>query len=83
MSNFPRRTYSVVEAARMLGIGRNQGYEAVRRGDIPSIMIGKRRLIPRAAFDRLLGEDTVDPDTDSSSSGEAAARGAERDRNAA
>ncbi len=50
----PPRTYKVDEAARLLGIGRNQCYEALKRGDLPSIRLGKRLLIPRAALDRLL-----------------------------
>jgi excisionase family DNA binding protein len=37
-----------------LGIGRNQAYEAAHRGEIPSIRIGKRILVPVAALDRLL-----------------------------
>ena len=48
-------TINVEEAGRQLGIGRNQAYEAVRRGEIPSIRIGKRLLVPKAAFARLLG----------------------------
>lgn len=47
-------TVTVDEAARALGIGRNTAYEAVRRGEIPSIRIGYRVLIPRAALERLL-----------------------------
>jgi excisionase family DNA binding protein len=49
-----RLTYSVPEAARLLGLGRNCGYDAVKRGDIPSVKIGGRILVPRAALDRLL-----------------------------
>ena len=49
-----KATISVTEAATILGIGRNQAYEAARRGDIPTIKIGKRILVPRAALDRLL-----------------------------
>ncbi len=47
-------TLSVAEAARLLGIGRNSAYEAVRRGEIPSIRIGRRVLIPRTALMVLL-----------------------------
>ena len=54
-----RRTLSVPEAGRELGIGRNQAYEAVRRGEIPVIKIGKRLIVPRAAFERLLAGETV------------------------
>jgi len=51
-----RQTYNIEEVARILGIGRNQTYEAVRTGQIPSIKIGKRLLVPRAALDRLLDQ---------------------------
>ncbi|TCA38487.1 DNA-binding protein [Rhizobium leguminosarum bv. viciae] len=49
-----RETSSVDEAAERLGIGRNQTYEAVRRGEIPHLRIGKRVLILTAALDRIL-----------------------------
>jgi excisionase family DNA binding protein len=49
-----RMTLTVVEAAERLGIGRNQAYEAVKRGEIPAIRIGKRLLVPEAALDRLI-----------------------------
>jgi excisionase family DNA binding protein len=49
-----RRTYTVEEAARLLGIGRNHAYEAAKRGEIPCIKIGKRIVVPKAAIDRML-----------------------------
>ena len=49
-----RLTYKIEEAAVLLGIGRNQGYDAAKRGDIPTIKIGKRLLVPKAALDRIL-----------------------------
>lgn len=49
-----RRTYTIEEAAQLLGIGRNHAYEAAKRGDIPSIKIGKRIVVPKAAIDRML-----------------------------
>ncbi len=49
-----KKTISVEEAAALLGISRNTAYEAVRRGEIPSIRIGKRFLIPAAALERML-----------------------------
>lgn len=55
MDREKRKTYSIEEAAELLGIGRNQAYEAAKRGDIPVIRIGARRmLVPKLAFDRLL-----------------------------
>lgn len=53
-----RLTLTVEEAAPMLGISRAFAYEAVNRGEIPSIRIGRRVLVPRAALDRLLSPET-------------------------
>jgi excisionase family DNA binding protein len=49
-----RLTLTVEEAATMLGISRAFAYEAVNRGEIPHIRIGRRILVPRSALDRLL-----------------------------
>ena len=49
-----RKTVSVPETAKLLGIGRGPAYEAIRRGEIPHIRIGKRILIPLAALERML-----------------------------
>ena len=48
------RTCTVDEAAKILGIGRNQAYAAARRGEIPTIRIGKRILVLREPFKKLL-----------------------------
>jgi excisionase family DNA binding protein len=47
-------TLSIHQAAAMLGIGRNQAYEAARRGELPIIKIGRRILVPRAQLERML-----------------------------
>jgi excisionase family DNA binding protein len=49
-----RATLSVEEAAQRLGISRNHAYDAVKRGAIPSIRIGRRLLVPKAALERKL-----------------------------
>jgi excisionase family DNA binding protein len=49
-----KQTYSVVEAAAILGINRNGAYEGIKNGSIPSIRIGKRILVPKAAIERML-----------------------------
>jgi excisionase family DNA binding protein len=49
-----RATLTVEEAAKRLGIGRNSAYEAAARGEIPSIRIGKRLLVPIKPLERLL-----------------------------
>ena len=54
-----QQVYSVDEVAALLGIGRNGAYESVRSGQIPSIRIGKRILVPKAAFDRMLARDVA------------------------
>ena len=53
-----RQTYSVPDAARVLGISREAAYQAVGRGELASIRLGKRILIPRVVIDRLLQGDT-------------------------
>jgi excisionase family DNA binding protein len=47
-------TLTVSEAAKALGIGRNLAYEAIQRGEIPSLRIGRRVVVPRAALAAML-----------------------------
>jgi excisionase family DNA binding protein len=49
-----RQTMSIDEAAKLLGIGRNNAYEAAHRGEIPTIRIGKRILVLREPLRRML-----------------------------
>ncbi len=49
-----RLVFTVEEARRQLGLSKGSMYEAVRSGQIPSIRVGRRILIPRAALQRLL-----------------------------
>ncbi|MCW1990950.1 UNVERIFIED_ORG: excisionase family DNA binding protein [Bradyrhizobium japonicum] len=49
-----RLVYEVPEAGALLGLGRNASYEAAKRGDIPTIRIGKLIRVPKAAFDQML-----------------------------
>jgi len=49
-----RRVFSVREAAKILGIGRDQAYAAAHRGEIPIIRIGRRYLVPVEALNRML-----------------------------
>ena len=58
-----RQTLTVEEAAAILGIGRNSAYEAIRRGEIPALRLGRRLLVPRRALERLLWDnDSGTPD---------------------
>jgi excisionase family DNA binding protein len=45
------KTQTIAEAAKELGIGKNQAYAAARRGEIPTIRIGNR-IQP---FKKMLG----------------------------
>ncbi|MDO8750665.1 MAG: helix-turn-helix domain-containing protein [Dehalococcoidia bacterium] len=49
-----RVTYTVEEARCLLGLGRASAYEAIRKGEIPVLHIGRRLLVPRKALERLL-----------------------------
>ena len=51
-----RLTWTVTEAAQLLGISRASAYEAAHRGELPVRVIGRRMLVPRVALLRLLGE---------------------------
>ena len=56
MKRTPPATYTVTEVAVVLRIGRNSAYEAIKRGDLPALRVGKRLLVPRVALERLLAE---------------------------
>ena len=44
----------MAEAAQILGIGRNQAYDAIKKGELYAIRIGRRLVVPQVALDRLL-----------------------------
>lgn len=50
----------VPEVARRLGISRSFAYELVSAGEIPSVRLGRRVLVPVHQLRRLLGE-VADP----------------------
>jgi excisionase family DNA binding protein len=50
-----RRAVSIEEAARQLGVSRGSAYTAARKGELQTIRIGKRLLVPKVALERLLG----------------------------
>ena len=53
-----RRTLTVLEAARVLGVGRGTAYELVRSGQLPALRLGPKRIvIPREGLNRLLAGD--------------------------
>ena len=48
---------SVEEAAEILGVSRNTAYEAVKRGEIPTMRIGRLIKVLRRPFMRMVGAD--------------------------
>jgi excisionase family DNA binding protein len=48
------KNYTIEEAGQLLGIGRNQAYEAARSKQLPAVRIGKRWLVLKEPFDRML-----------------------------
>ena len=51
------KTLTVPEAGRRyFDLGRNASYEAARRGDIPTIRIGRLLRVPVVAMERILEE---------------------------
>lgn len=53
-----RALLAVEECAAILGLGRSAAYEAVRRGEIPSLRIGRRVLVPLPALAATLTQET-------------------------
>lgn len=64
MSSLEKLTYSVKEAAAVVGIGYIGMYDLCHRDDFPAIRIGKRIVIPKDGLQRWLvrqsGEALVD-----------------------
>ncbi len=49
-----RLTVSVAEAAEMLGISKSAAYEYARTGELPTVRMGRRLLVPTKALEALL-----------------------------
>ena len=53
------RVITLNEAASILRISRGSAYEAAKRGEIPTIRIGRRLLVPLPRFERMLAGDAA------------------------
>lgn len=48
----------VKTTAALMGVSRDAAYDAIARGDIPSVRVGKTIRVPVAALRRMAGLDT-------------------------
>jgi excisionase family DNA binding protein len=51
-----KSTVTIEEAAPIIGVSRGSAYAAAQSGEIPTLRIGRRLVVPVAALRRLLGE---------------------------
>lgn len=49
-----RLTVDIPETAQILGLSKNGTYDAIKRGDIPAIRIGRRIVVARATLDKIV-----------------------------
>jgi excisionase family DNA binding protein len=52
-----RLAVDVVEAGKMLGLGRSAAYAAAARGEIPTLRFGRKIIVPLAQLEALLRGD--------------------------
>jgi excisionase family DNA binding protein len=50
-----RLVMTVPEAAELLGISRESAYKAARAGQLPTVTLGRRLLVPVARLNAFLG----------------------------
>jgi len=52
-ANSKQALFSVPEAAKALGLGTTTVKKLIASGDLPSITVGRRRLVPQSAVDNF------------------------------
>lgn len=52
-----RKTFTVPEAAAVLGISRAKAYRCVRSGELHALQFGRRIVIPARVLEEMLGGD--------------------------
>ena len=50
---FEKRTYTIPEAAQIIGVSRSLAYQMAAEGKLPTILVGKeKKVIPKDALDQ-------------------------------
>jgi excisionase family DNA binding protein len=57
MAETERLAFSISEAAALLGVGRTHAYAMAKAGDLPTLRLGRRVVVPRAQLEQLLAGD--------------------------
>ncbi|WP_152036344.1 hypothetical protein CIT37_41940 [Bradyrhizobium ottawaense] len=53
-SEAQNRTYSVIQAGAMAGLGRNASYRAASTGQMPTIKLGRKLRVPALLWQSIL-----------------------------
>ena len=62
-NEFERRTYTVTEAAKIIGISRSLAYQMANEGKLPTILVGvRKKVIPKAALEQWLLDEVKRPE---------------------
>jgi hypothetical protein len=54
-------TTTIPAAGQILGLSRNNAYEAAARGEIPTLRFGRRLVVPTMLLRRMLGLEAAQP----------------------
>jgi len=59
-----RLTFTVEEAAGLIGISRAQAYRCVKNDQLKAVQLGRRLVVPVVAVEQLLGTSMTSDDSD-------------------
>ena len=60
----PRKVYTPKEYMALTGLCKTAVYQGIERGEIPSIRIGRRILVPKLPVDKQLNGEAIPPSTE-------------------
>ncbi|HSH58532.1 MAG TPA: helix-turn-helix domain-containing protein [Acidimicrobiales bacterium] len=49
-------TYTIAEVAKVLGISEGHAYKLAKKGELPTVSLGDRRLVPHLALEVFLNK---------------------------